>query len=92
MPQGELFDPAAYEVPIEERPEYMGEHPPIDLLAVADDLHDRGRLDDAHRLLDGGRANYERLLGRAMLSGEINATQAYDALTGYDLDMDDGTG
>lgn len=31
-----------------------------------------------------GRDNYERVLGHAVLAGEIDATEAYAALEGYD--------
>lgn len=33
--------------------------------------------------IDSGRSNYERVLGRAVLDGEIDSQQAYMALEGY---------
>lgn len=81
MSQGELFDSRPFD---EERVEAFGERPaltPEEYEAVTTQpcyWHTR-----EPQLFDTGMNNYERMIGHAVLSGEITAESGYDALQAY---------
>lgn len=91
--QGELFDPTEY---TDIRVESLGEQPAMtaqEWLEIADQMHDEANwpaMDhavykyDQARLFDNGLNNYSRMIGRAIVSGEITPYDGYIAIQQYE--------